>query len=179
MLALEKIDAAFGRRELPPLSPEPTRHLRLHREPIIEPRSASPRRAHAAMSAMPDRRSFEPDAHHRQRKPVAELTHDDPRWVLAVRTSLQMEGPILRPDRRERLIAAGRAMGLSPFESNLVIALVQDQARRGGDLEDAAGALALMARPTRPLKRRSSLPRLAVIAAAALFAEALILWLSF
>lgn len=55
----------------------------------------------------------------------------DPRWVLAVRTAEQLEGALLRPERRERLIRLGRLLGLSVFDSNLIIAIVQDQARRG------------------------------------------------
>jgi len=55
----------------------------------------------------------------------------DPRWVLAVRCAEQLQGAILSPERRERLIELGRVLGLSPFDANLVIAIVQDQARRG------------------------------------------------
>lgn len=55
----------------------------------------------------------------------------DPRWVLAVRTAEQLEGTMLRPERRERLLRLGRMFGLSPFDCSLVIAIVQDQARRG------------------------------------------------
>jgi len=54
----------------------------------------------------------------------------DPRWVLAVRTAEQMQGYILTPERRERLIQTGKLMGLTIFDANLVIAIVQDQARR-------------------------------------------------
>lgn len=61
----------------------------------------------------------------------ASLHATDPRWVLAVRVGEAMEGQVLRPDRRERLIRAGRVMGLNNFEANLVIAIVQDQVRRG------------------------------------------------
>lgn len=55
----------------------------------------------------------------------------DPRWVLAVRTAEQLQGMVLPPERRDRLIRLGRVLGLSAFDSNLVIAIVQDQARRG------------------------------------------------
>lgn len=55
----------------------------------------------------------------------------DPRWVLAVRTAELLEGPILRPERREGLLRLGGALGLSLFDANLVLAIVQDQARRG------------------------------------------------
>jgi len=61
--------------------------------------------------------------------PVADAT--DPRWVLAVRTAELLEGAILAPEKRQRLIRMGRVMGLTVFDCNLVIAVVQDQARRG------------------------------------------------
>ena len=63
---------------------------------------------------------------------------DDPRWVLAVRTSELLEGPILRPERRDGLVRLGRTLGLSLFDANLVIAIVQDQARRGRLPEECA-----------------------------------------
>lgn len=56
---------------------------------------------------------------------------DDPRWVLAVRAAEQLEGSMLQPDRRQRLLRLGKLLGLSPFDCNLVIAIIQDQARRG------------------------------------------------
>lgn len=62
-------------------------------------------------------------------EPIAGAT--DPRWVLAVRTGEQLEGTLLTPERRHRLVRLGRVMGLTPFDCNLVIAIVQDQARRG------------------------------------------------
>ena len=55
----------------------------------------------------------------------------DPRWVLAIRTADQLEGSVLSPERRERLLRLGSLLGLSVFDANLVIAIVQNQARRG------------------------------------------------
>jgi hypothetical protein len=55
----------------------------------------------------------------------------DPRWIVAMRTAQAMEGSILRPEKRELLIMLGKRLGLSPFDANLIIAMVQDQARRG------------------------------------------------
>lgn len=55
----------------------------------------------------------------------------DPRWMLAVRTTHQLEGSILTPEKRELLIREGVDSGLTPFDANLVIAIVQEQARRG------------------------------------------------
>ena len=61
--------------------------------------------------------------------PIGDPT--DPRWVLAVRTASELQGPVLVPNRREKLVRLGRSLGLSPFHANMVIAIIQDQARRG------------------------------------------------
>jgi len=59
------------------------------------------------------------------------LAADDPRWVLALRVAESLEGTTLAPAKRARLIEMGRKFGLTAFDANLVIAVVQDQARRG------------------------------------------------
>ncbi|MEX0885707.1 MAG: hypothetical protein WD009_04630 [Phycisphaeraceae bacterium] len=77
----------------------------------------------------------------------------DPRWVLAARAADKLEGTLLRPEHRDRLIRLGRMLGLSPFDANLVIAIVQDQARRGHPPHHCAAAgrqqLQLIALPRR------------------------------
>ncbi len=55
----------------------------------------------------------------------------DARWVLAVRVAEHLQGSILPPQARDRLVRLGKSMGLTPFDANLIIAIVQDQARRG------------------------------------------------
>lgn len=63
-----------------------------------------------------------------------EMSRNDPRWVFAARVASQLEGghaAVLRPERRERLVKTARLLGLRPFDAALVIALVQDAARRG------------------------------------------------
>lgn len=55
----------------------------------------------------------------------------DPRWVLAVRTAELLQGAILSPERRERIVRMARLFDLTPFDANMIIAIVQDQARRG------------------------------------------------
>ena len=55
----------------------------------------------------------------------------DPRWVLAVRVAEQLEGALLSPEKRHRLIRTAVVIGLTAFDANLIIAIVQDQARRG------------------------------------------------
>jgi hypothetical protein len=62
------------------------------------------------------------------------LSAGDPRWVFAARVASQLEGGragVLRPERRERLMRTARLLGLRAFDASLVIALVQDSARRG------------------------------------------------
>lgn len=54
----------------------------------------------------------------------------DPRWVLAMQTQARLQGTMLTPERRDELMESGKKLGLRPFESNLVIAVVQDQARQ-------------------------------------------------
>ncbi len=56
---------------------------------------------------------------------------NDPRWVLAVRVAEQLQGTVLSPDKRDRLVKIGKMFGLTAFDANLIIAIVQDQARRG------------------------------------------------
>ena len=64
------------------------------------------------------------------------LAATDPRWVLAARTAMQLQGgqaAILAPDQRRRLVTMAQRLGLRPFDAGLVIAIVQDAARRGLD----------------------------------------------
>jgi hypothetical protein len=79
------------------------------------------------------------------------LDPTDPRWVLAVRAYSQLQGASLNPTRRDKLIQSAGGMGVRPFDANLIIAIVQDHARRGKDLGDAAGTVALLEPP--PLRR--------------------------
>lgn len=64
-------------------------------------------------------------------KPVPLQGEADPRWVLAVRTAELLQGDILSPERRERIVRMARMFDLTPFDANMIIAIVQDQARRG------------------------------------------------
>ncbi|HHN78372.1 MAG TPA: hypothetical protein ENK11_06855 [Phycisphaerales bacterium] len=82
------------------------------------------------------------------------MSRNDPRWVFAARVASQLEGgqaAVLRPERRERLVKTARLLGLRPFDAALVIALVQDAARRGE------------ARPGYPALTRDVLSRLETI----------------
>lgn len=110
----------------------------------------------------------------------------DPRWVLAARTAEVMEGAVLPPQRRERLIRLGGVLGLSVFDANLVIAIVQDQARRGypkeSILSQAEAQLRMVPLPRRHTFREAFTGRkgwmLGAILAGILVVEmALLVWL--
>lgn len=62
-------------------------------------------------------------------QPIAAAS--DPRWVLALRTAEALQGSVLPPEQRQKLIRLGKVMGMTAFDANLVIAIIQDQARRG------------------------------------------------
>lgn len=67
---------------------------------------------------------------------AAAMSALDPRWALAVRTSSMLQGgraAILPPESRRFLVQLGKDINLRPFDSNLVIAIVQDAARAGYD----------------------------------------------
>ena len=76
------------------------------------------------------------------------LGPNDARWELAREVQESIEGgkaAIIRPEVRRRLVTRATERGLRPFDANLVIAVVQDGARRGEALdEDAAGRLAFV-----------------------------------
>jgi hypothetical protein len=85
--------------------------------------------------------------------PSAALSPTDPRWVLALRTHEVLDGDRIGPAMRQRLIRLGRMMGLTAFEANLVIAIVQDGARRGLTLGDAEASLLCVPRQPRAARR--------------------------
>jgi len=101
----------------------------------------------------------------------------DPRWVLAVRTAEALEGPVLVPEKRERLLAVGAAVGLTPFDTALVIAMVQDQARRGvAPRQCPAAAEPQLRHVPRPAVRKLPWRSIALGVAGALALEAVVLW---
>jgi hypothetical protein len=99
----------------------------------------------------------------------------DPRWVLAIRAAESMQGAILPSEQRDRLIRIGRTMGLNAFEANLVIAIVQDQARRGSGPREAADLLKMV--PTHGERETRRSPWLVAGLLAGLIAiEAIAIW---
>jgi len=107
----------------------------------------------------------------------------DPRWVLAVSTSQMMQGDVLSPDKRETLMQQGKSMGLSPFDCSLILAIIQDRARRGIDLDacPAASESQLSLIPLPPMRSfKSALgdhPKRTVLIACGLLAlQVLLIW---
>lgn len=72
-----------------------------------------------------------------ENRSAAALSVSDARWAMAVRAAASLEGgraAVLPPEKRDRLVALGTNLGLRPFDTNLVIAIVQDAARVGEGL---------------------------------------------
>ncbi len=108
----------------------------------------------------------------------------DPRWVLAVRTAEMLEGDVLPPNKRESLMRTGKVMGLSPFDSSLILAIVQDRARRGIVAAQCPSAstpqLALIPLPKQhtPWSGLTEKPgQVAMLAAGLLALQVLLIWI--
>ncbi len=108
----------------------------------------------------------------------------DPRWVLAVQAARALEGAVLAPERRQGLLRLGQRMGLTPFDANLVLAIIQDRARRGhlGEWCAAAAAeqLAMVPPPRCRAVGRAHLVqpmRVALWCVGLVAAEAALLWM--
>ena len=109
-------------------------------------------------------------------RPALEPT--DPRWVLAVRAHTQLEGSVMTPDARQRVMRTAAVLGVRNFDASVVIAIVQDHARRGETLADAAPTLALVRRPPDRFDRRWSWMRWTAAIASAIVANLLLIrWL--
>lgn len=108
-------------------------------------------------------------------KAAATLAPSDARRILALRVMESLEGgraAILRPEARHQILSIATTLGLRAFDANLVIAIVQDGARRGevGLDGDAEGRLQLVGGGTieRGQRRRVALHAVAVNLIAAL-----------
>ncbi len=69
-----------------------------------------------------------------ENRSATRLAASDARWVLAIRVGQAIEGgrqAMLSPEKRRRLLREGQMLGLRDFDSNLIIAIVQDGARTG------------------------------------------------
>ncbi|MEM9345275.1 MAG: hypothetical protein AAGB26_01530 [Planctomycetota bacterium] len=113
--------------------------------------------------------------------PMAGVT--DPRWVLALATAQVMEGDVLPPTKRELLMQRGKSMGLSAFDCSLILAIIQDRARRGISLDQCPAVseqqLAMIPLPqVRPFKSvlGEHPKRALMIASGLLVLQAMLIW---
>ncbi len=91
---------------------------------------------------------------------AATVTKADACTIMAATVARSLEGgqaAILRPERRRNLVAAAGALGVRPFDANLLIAAVQDRVRRGEDPQGAAIAT-MLSRPSGPALPRRAVP---------------------
>lgn len=72
---------------------------------------------------------------------------EDPRWMLAVATRDALQGDVLTFESRRRVLLLAQRVGVRPFDANLIVAIVQDRARRGEPIEAATDALTVIPRP--------------------------------
>jgi hypothetical protein len=71
----------------------------------------------------------------------------DPRWMLACATRDSLQGAVLTYESRRKLMRLAQRVGIRAFDANLIVAIVQDRARRGEPIESAAEALSVIPRP--------------------------------
>jgi hypothetical protein len=71
----------------------------------------------------------------------------DPRWMLARATQEALQGAMLAFEDRKRLLALAQRTGIRAFDANLIVAIVQDRARRGEPIESAAETIAVLPKP--------------------------------
>lgn len=70
----------------------------------------------------------------RENRRAASLSQSEAREILTLRVTELLQGgraAILTPERRTRAIRIARMLGVRDFDAHLVIAVVQDRARRG------------------------------------------------
>ena len=91
----------------------------------------------------------------------------DPRWVVAVRCAELLQDGRLPPLRRDGVIRLAQSLGMSAFDANLVMAIIQEQARRGHAPAacPAAGERELRRVPLPPVRPWASGFRIALLTA--------------
>ncbi len=101
------------------------------------------RRAHAVLLKARQNIALE----NRLAAETPQLDSARPQWLFAGHVLKALEGSILPPHRRRELLHRAHQLGVRDFDANLVIAVVQDRARRGESLESASGTLSLVTSP--------------------------------
>jgi hypothetical protein len=107
----------------------------------------------------------------------------DARWQLATETQRALQGAVLAFEDRRRLLALANRLGIRAFDANLILALVQDRARRGEPLEAAAATIEMIPKPLEHVSGRKHRDWTPIWIAALLVAMAvdalLIAWMIF
>ncbi len=101
--------------------------------PLTSPSRAGVRKGDGAALPKPQSESLARRVE-RENRIAGRIAPDDARWILARRAAESIEGgraAILRPEIRRRLLSTGERLGLRPFDANLILAIVQDDARSG------------------------------------------------
>jgi hypothetical protein len=101
----------------------------------------------------------------------------DARWRLATEAQQALQGAVLAYEDRKRLLSLAQRLGIRTFDANLILAVVQDRARRGEPLDSAAPTIAIVP-PARPSRDWTPWWVAALVAAMA-FDALLIAWLIF
>jgi hypothetical protein len=114
----------------------------------------------------------------RQHGRAPTLDPDDPRWRLASETALALQGTVLPFEDRRRLLALAQRLGIRAFDANLIVAVVQDRARRGEPIATGAATIAMVPRPQQESGDSARFWIAAVVAAMAIDAI-LVAWLMF
>ncbi len=71
----------------------------------------------------------------------------DARWKVAIETQRAMQGAVLAFEDRRRVLALANRLGIRAFDANLIVALVQDRARREEPIESIASTIAIIPAP--------------------------------
>lgn len=109
------------------------------------------------------------------------LDPSDARWVLAVLCWEWMDGgsaAILTPAKRDKLMRAADSMRLRRFDAGLIIAIAQDERRRGGASLSrlAAARLALVAPPAQMPRTSFIAASLSALSLAGVMIAILVMW---
>lgn len=118
----------------------------------------------------------------RARESTRQNTMDlaDPRWAIACATRDALQGSVLTYENRRKVMLLAQRVGIRPFDANLIVAIVQDRARRGEPIECAADALSVIPKPAaRPGRAAAAWMWAAAILVAILVDAVLIGWLIF
>lgn len=140
------------------------------------------RRPRAALDARAERVFRRAVAHEvlLARETARDKTFDpaDARWQLATETQRALQGAVLAFEDRRRLLAMANRLGIRAFDANLILALVQDRARRGEPLEAAAETIGMIPLPA--VEKRDWTPVWGVALLLAMAIDALLIaWLIF